>query len=269
MYLRFVLALAALVTASPLFAGPPQLVTQTVMVPQVTYKTITVQGMACKPEPRQTTVNVCRMVPETHLVNCMKTVVTPQTKSWTQTYTDCHMTFTDVPREVTVMVPHREQRQGVRTVCKPVAQQVMQTVCKDLGSYQARSYADCYGCTQTCQVWVPNIVTEQVPVTVWKPNYVEEPFQYDQIVCRAEPRQVVERVCKPVYETKTRQVSCVVPVCQQVPAQVPVTTYKPVTEQKVVNYTAMVPVPVTRQVTVPVCTLVPKTITCAVPGCCP
>src|SRR5262245_5224935 len=246
----------------------PQYVTKTVMVPQTTYKTITVQCMACKPEARQMTVNTCRLVPETTMVNCVKTICVPQQKTWVENYTVCHMTFEAAQKQVTVMVPHRELRQGVRTVCKPVATQVMQSVCKDVGQWTTQTYVDQCGCKQSCQVWVPNIVTEQVPVTVYKPNYVQEPFQYEQIVCQPEVRNVTVQIPKPVYETKSRQVSCLVPTFKQVEAQVPCTTFKTVVEPKVVNYTAMVPVPVTKQVTVPVCTLVPKTITCAVcPTC--
>jgi hypothetical protein len=248
--------------------APPQVVTQTVMVPQTTYKTITVQGLACKPELRQATIMACRLVPETTMVNCLKTVMEPQRRTWTESYTACRMTFETAQQQVTVMVPHRELRQGVRTVCKPVATQVMQTVCKDLGQWTTKSYVDTCGCPQTCQVWLPNIVTEQVPVTVWKPHFVEEPFQYDEIVCKPEVRNVTVQIPKPIYETKTREVSCVVPVCKQVEAQVPRTTYRKVTEPKVVNYTAMVQVPVTRQVQVPVCTLVPKTVACLVPAGC-
>jgi hypothetical protein len=177
------------------------------------------------------------------------------------------MTFDTAQQQITVMVPHRELRQGVRSVCKPVPTQVMQTVCKDLGQYAAKSFVDCYGCTQTCQVWVPNVVTEQVPVTIYKPQYVDEPYQYDEIVCRPEVRNVTVQIPKPVYEVKSRQMTCVVPVCKQVTAQVPVTTLRTVIEPKVVNYTALVPVPVTKQVQVPVCTLVPKTVQCLVPGC--
>jgi hypothetical protein len=248
--------------------APPQLVTQTVMVPQVAYKTITVQAMACKPEVRQATVMACRLVPETNLVNCQKTVVEWQRRSWTENYTACRMTYETAQQQVTVMVPHRELRQGVRTVCKPVAAQVMQTICKDVGQWTAKSYVDCNGCTQNCQVWQPNIVTEQVPVTIYQPRFVEEPYQYDEIVCRPEVRNVTMQIPKPVYEAKTREVSCAVPVCRQVPVQVPVTTYRKVAEPKVVNYTALVPVPVTKQVQVPVCTLVPKTVTCLAPGGC-
>src|SRR5438045_1590033 len=53
----------------------PQTVTCTVMVPQTTFKTVTVPGVVCKPEMRQQNVTVCRMVPETQMVNCSTTVV--------------------------------------------------------------------------------------------------------------------------------------------------------------------------------------------------
>jgi hypothetical protein len=228
-----------------------------VVVPQVTYKTITVQTMACKPETRQATVMACRLVPETKVVDCLKLVVEHQRRTWTENYTACRMEFDTVQKQVTVMVPHRELRQGVRTVCKPVATQVMQTVCKDMGQWTTQKFVDCYGCEQSCRVWAPNIVTEQVPVTVYKPTYAEEPYQYDEIVCRPEVRNVTVRIPRPVYQTKTREVSCMVPVCRHVPGQVPVTTYRKVVEPRVVNYTAMVPVPVTKQIQVPVCTLVP------------
>jgi hypothetical protein len=273
--MRSRLLLAALLVAPPAFGAgpveqlPPQVVTKTVMVPQVTYKTIAVPGYACKPEVRQATVQACRLVPETKMVSALRTVVEPQRRTWTEHYTACRMTFETVERQVTDMVPHRELRQGVRTVCKPVQAQAMKTVCKDLGQWTTKSYVDHAGCTQTCQVWLPNIVTEQVPVTVWKPQFVQEPYQYEAIVCKPVVRNVVARVPRPIFEPKTREVSCVVPVCRLVEQQVPCTSYRTVVEPKVINYTAMVPVPVTRQVTVPVCTLVPKTITYAIGGCGP
>ena len=221
--------------------------------PPPAYKTITVQDVVCKPEVRQMTVQACRLVPETRMVNCVKTVMVPERKTWTENYTVCRMTFETVQRDITVMVPHREVRQGVRTVCRPIPTQVMKKVCRDMGQWTAKTYIDHYGCEQTCQVWMPNIVTEQVPVTVLKPQFVEEPFQYDHIVCRPEVRHVTQRIPRPVYEPRSREVSCVVPVCKLVEQQVPVTTYRTVVEPKVVNYTAMVAVPVTREVVVPCC----------------
>jgi hypothetical protein len=245
----------------------PQLVTCTVMVPQMSYKTMTVPDVVCRPEVRQKNITVCRMVPETHMVRCAETIVVPEHRTATQPYTVCRMTYETAHRQITVMVPHTETRQAVRTVCRPVAVQETYTVCKDMGHCETRCYVDCCGCTHTCEVYVPNIVTEQVPVTVYKPQYTQEQYSYNVVVCRPEQRTISEQVAKPVYETRTREVSYVVPVAKQIERQVPRTTLRPVTENKVVNYTVMVPHRVDRQVTVPVCTMVAKQVTYAVQPC--
>jgi hypothetical protein len=254
---------------APLQAQAPQVVTCTVMVPQISYKTITVPQIVCTPEVRQQQVQVCRMVPETKMVNVVETVMTPERRVTTQPYTVCRMEMQTVTRNVTVLVPQVETRQGVRTVCRPVAVQEMQTVCRDLGGYQTQSFVDCCGCVQTCQVYVPNIVTEQRPVTVMKPQFVEEPFTYQAVTCRPETRTITEQIPKPVYETKTREVSYVVGVPRQIERQVPQTTLRPVMETKTVNYTALVPREVQKQVTVPVCTMVPKQVSYTLPACPP
>jgi hypothetical protein len=246
-----------------------QYMTRTVMVPQTTYKTFTVPDVVCKPEVRQQTVSVCRMVPETQMVNHVETVMVPERRTATQPYTVCRMEYQTVQKPVTVMVPQMETRQGVRTVCKPVAVQETRTVCKDMGGWNTRSYVDCYGCMHTCQAWAPNVVTEQVPITVYRPQMVQEAFTYEVVVCRPEQRMVTEQFAKPVYETQTREVSYIVPVAKQVQRQVPQTTLRPVVENKTVNYTVMVPQRVERQVTVPVCTMVAKQVAVAVPPCGP
>jgi len=252
---------------APMKEAAPQVVTKTIMVPHTTYKTITVPDVVCKPELRQKTVTVCRSIPETTFETCVETVMVPQTQFKTVNYTACRMEFDTVTRPMTVMTSHAEVRQGTRTVCKPVQTQEMRTVCRDLGQWSTKSYVDCYGCEQTCNVWLPNVVTEQVPVTVWKPQFSEEPYTYTEMVCRPETREVTEHIPRRVYETKTRQVACLVPVAKQVERRIPRTTFRQVTEEKVVNYTVMVPHHVQRQVQVPVCTLVPKQITVAVPTC--
>jgi hypothetical protein len=177
------------------------------------------------------------------------------------------MTFETVERPITVMVPHTEMRQGVRTVCQPVPVQIAKTVCRDVGGWDTKSYVDCHGCVQTCSVYVPNVITEQVPVTVLKPQMVEVPFTYPETVCRPETRTVTERIPRPVFETRTREVPFTVPVPRQVEKQVPVTTFRQVVEEKVVPYTEMVPVTVERTVRIPVCTMVPKTISYTLPVC--
>jgi hypothetical protein len=248
-------------------APAPQVITKTVLVPQVTYKTVTVQDVVCRPEVHQQTVTVCKLVPETQMTTCRATVMVPERRSQTVSYTDCRLEFENVSRDVTVMVPQMETRQAVRTVCKPVAVQETQTVCKDQGHWETKSYVDRFGCVQTCPVWIPRVVTEEVPVTVYKPQFVEEPYTYEAVICRPETRQITERVAKPVWETKTREVSCVVGIPKVIERQVPQTTFRPVVENKVVNFTKMVPVQVQRQVTVPVCVLVPRIVT--VPSCLP
>lgn len=254
---------------APAAAAAPQVVTCTVMVPQVTYQTITVPQTVCTPEVRQQQVQVCRLVPETKMVSVVDTVMEPQTRTMTQPYTVCRMTVESVTRQVTVLVPQVETRQGTRTVCRPVATTEMQTFCRDMGSLQTQTYVDCCGCPHSCQVWVPNIVTEQRPITVYKPQYVAEPFTYQAVTCRPETRTITEQVSKPVYETQTREVSYTVGVPKQVERQVPQTTLRPVMESKTVNYTVMVPHQVQRQVTVPVCTMVPKQVSYTVPSCPP
>jgi hypothetical protein len=245
-------------------AHAPQVVTKTIMVPHTTYKTITVPVVVCQPEVRQKTVTVCRSVPETTWQTCTETIMVPERRTKTVNYTACRMTYDTVTKNVTVMVPHSEVRQGTRTVWCPQTQE-MRTVCKDLGQWSTKSQVDCCGCQQSCQVWQPNVVTEQVPVTVWKPQFVKEPYTYTDIVCRPETREVTERIPKPVYEAKSREVAYVVPVPKQVERRVPRTTFRQVTEEKVVNNTVMVPHRVERQVQVPVCTMVPKQISYTVP----
>jgi YTV len=246
----------------------PQYVTCTIMVPQTTYKTITVPAVICRPETRQQNVTVCRMVPETQMVTCKSTICVPEQRTATQNYTVCRMVPETVSRQITVMVPQTETRQGTRTVCRPVAVQETRTVCKDMGHCETRCYVDCCGCTRTCEVWVPNIVTEQVPITVYKPQNYQENFNYQVTVCHPEQRTITQQVAKPVYETRSRQVNYTVPVAKQIERQVPQTTLRQVTENKVVNYTVMVPQKIERQVTVPVCTMVPKQVTYAVPPPC-
>jgi hypothetical protein len=239
------------------------------MVPQVSYKTITVPDVIYRPEVRQQTVQVCRLIPETQMVNTTGMICVPERRTATETYTVCHPVFENVNRQITVNVPYTETRQGVRTVCKPVAVQGTRTVCRDAGNWTTQSYVDCCGCTRTCQTWAPKMVTEQVPVTVYKPQMSQEPYTYTVVVCRPEQRAITDRIAKPVYETKTREVNYYVPVAKQVERQVPQTTFRQVTEDKVVNYTVMVPQRIDRQVTVPVCTMVPKQVTYTVPPCGP
>jgi hypothetical protein len=145
--------------------------------------------------------------PAAKTITCQMTVMVPEQRTQTVAYTECRMTFEDVTRTLTVLVPHVETRQAVRTVCKLVESQEMQTVCKDTGHWETREFVDPCGCKGSCPVWVPNVVTEQVQVTVYKPQFVEQPYTFQAVICRPEQRQVTQRIARPVYETKTREVT--------------------------------------------------------------
>lgn len=168
-----------------------------------------------------------RLVPELEWVSTVATVMVPERRTRMETYTECRMICETVVRDVTVMVPHSEVRHGTRTICKPVPVETTKVVRKDVGHWDTKGCVDCYGCKQTCQVWMPQIVSEEVPVTVWQPRFVEEPHSYDAIVCRGEVKQITERVAKPVYETKTREVSYYVTVPKQVEIRVPACSLAP------------------------------------------
>ncbi len=257
------------IQAPSVAACGPQTVTCTVMVPHTTYKQITVSETVCQPELRQKTIQVCRMVPETQMVSFTETVMVPERRTKMESFTSCRLTVENVARQIQVMVPHVETRQGMRTVCKPIAVQQMVTVCKDLGQWANSCYTDCGGCSHSCRVWLPKMVTQQVAVTVHRPQYSQEPYEYQVTVCRPETQTVNVQVAKPVYETQSREVAFYVPVPKQIERQVPRTTLRQVIEDKVVNYTVMVPHQVERQVTIPVCTLVPKQVTYTIAPCNP
>ena len=69
---------------------------------------------------------------------------------------------------------------------------------------------------------------------------------------------MVERVCKPIYETANRQVTEIVCVPTQVEKRFSVTYCREVLEPKTVQCTVMVPVIQQREVRVPVCTRSPS-----------
>lgn len=239
----------------------PQTVTKTIMVPHTEYRTMTVRHTVCKPVVHQKTVPVTCMIPETAVVTRTVPIVRPEARVKTVTYQVCHMNYEVVNETITVQVPHTEMRQGTRTICRPVTETVMRTVCQHTGHYAARTYTDCDGCVHTCHVWVPQIVTRQVPVAVTRPEYVEVPFEYPVIVCRPEERVITRHIPRQTYETKTRDVHYLVAVTHYVEKQFPKTVFRPVTQEKIVSYTEFVPEQVERLVTVPVCTMVPKTVT--------
>jgi hypothetical protein len=247
----------------------PHLVTRTIMVPERYYETESVAVTVCRPEYFDETVTVMRRVPDVRQVRVVHTVMEPRTEMRTVNYPVSIPTWRTVTWQVPVMVPYTEVRQGVRVVPKTVRETVMTTVCRDAGHYECRTYIDCRGCCHTCQVWVPQTVTEQVPVEVCRTEYEEQPYQYPVSLCRTEMRAMQDRVCDVHVEMRTKQVPYTYCVPRQVERIVNETTYRCVPEQKVVRRMAMVPHVEYRQV--PVCRtrMVPREITCVTcaPAC--
>jgi hypothetical protein len=234
------------------------------MVPQTYYETVTVPITICRPEVRSQTVTVMRRIPEVRAVRLVSTVMETRTEMRTVNYPVSIPTWRMVARQVPVMVPYTQMRQGVRTVARPVQETVMHTVCRDVGHFECRSYVDCCGCTHTCQVWVPQQVMEQVPVTVCRTEYDQVPYQFPVTLCRTEMRTIQDRVCDVHVEMRTKQVPYAYCVPRQVERVVNETYFRCVPEQQVVHHTVMVPHVEYRQR--PVCRtrMVPKEVTCMV-----
>jgi hypothetical protein len=236
------------------------------MVPETYYETQSVPVTVCRPQYHDETVTVMRRVPEVRQVRVVCTVMESKTEMRTINYPVSIPTWRTVTRQVPVMVPYTEVRQGVRTVARPVQETVMQTVCRDLGHYECRSYTDCCGCVHTCRIWVPQTITEQVPVTVCRVELEQVPYEYPVTLCKPEMRTIQDRVCDVHVEMRTKEVPYTYCVPRQVERVVNETYYRCQPEEKVVRRMVMVPSTEMRQV--PVCRtrMVPKEVRCLAYG---
>jgi len=264
-----------------------QVVQKTVMVPTMVPQTRVVTGCEYTCEVRERPVTVYRCVPEVRQVRQVYTVMVPQTRVREHVYNVAVPMMEEVEQPYTVCVPYQEVRQGVRKVCRAVEVQETRTVCRDLGCWeQSTCYKQiaplrwgcfgrlaCGGCAPVVccaqMVWVPNIVTEEVPVTVCKYETVDEPCEYTVTLYRTEQRTRRVKVCRYVTEQRRCQVQETVCVPQQRERLCNVTTYRTVAQQVTQRCTVMVPHQVQREVTVMVCQMVPKQVCCRVPvSCC-
>ena len=157
---------------------------------------------------------------------------------------------------------------------------VNQCVCDPCTGCMKTCQVQCPGFTTCCQVWVPQVVTEQVPCTTYKCEVVHKtvPVQvvrcvprtvvekYPVQVCKTVCQEVVEKypvqVCHYVCEQKVEKVpycECH-QVCETHSRQVPVTTYKTVQEVRTCKVAYCVPVKIAYQVDVCVPRCVSKTV---------
>jgi hypothetical protein len=288
--------------------GPTvQYVEKTICVPEWVTETrrVTVTRYRQEQRTENVLVNVC--VPVTTMVErqCVTYVPTYETRQCT--YSVQVPEWTDEQRTVTVMVPYTEQRQGTRRVCKTVTETVMQTVTRDCGHWETQMVevacapvrcfkccvrlrrcgarcgcCSCGGCGDPCppatqtvckQVWVPKLETVQVPVTVCRTQWVDEPCTYTVTACRPETRTVTVKVlhCRTEQRTRTYQ------VCQMKAETrtqtVPVTTYQTQQQTREVTRLVCIPEQVEQDVQVQVCRMVEKRVQlpvstgCCVPAC--
>ena len=288
----------------------PVCVEKVIQVPTWCTETRTIQCVECRPELRTNTITVMKRVPVVQTVDRQFTVMVPQVRTKTVFCTVAKPVWEEKQVQYTVMVPQVETKQGVRRVCRCVPVTEKRTVCKDNGHWEDREVTSCVRqvcyrkccvarlarrcgtccspcggsccdsccdscctCTETCKVWVPNIVQEEIDVTVMKPEVVEEPCEYTVTRCVPEVRTKTIRVCRMEYEQQQKEVQYVVCVPEVRTKKVCCTSYVCQPEQKTVTCTVMVPHVVQKQVQVPVCRMVCKTVkvpccpTC-VPTCC-
>jgi hypothetical protein len=260
----------------------------------------------CVPVQKQVQRVCTVMVPEQRTKMCQYTVCRPVVQQVERQYTVCVPQWRDEVRQYTAYVPTVETRQGVRRVCKTVTEDVVKTVCVDRGHWETQmvevscvtrrcglfGHRGCGGCCDPCctttvcqKCWVPNVVQEQVTVTVCKPQIVEEPCEYTVTVCKPEVRNCTVKVCDWKQEVRTmmcnvttyesdvvqKEVTYTVCVPQQKTWTETVTCYETQAEEVTRTVTVCVPHQVQKEVQVNVCRMVPKTVQVPVQcggGCC-
>jgi hypothetical protein len=245
----------------------PPACTKTVLVPRITYRSEAVSVLALQPRVVPQTVTMVRDVPEVRTVTRQVPELVPEERTFTETYTECRMAYEDVSREVVVMQPRVEERDGVRSMARPAFVQETRTISKDLGGWSEVQRVDTHGCVRVCRVWVPRIVEEQIPIDVLTLEAVETPVREEIVTFEPETRTVTERICKPVYETKTREVTETVCVERLVERQFDEVAWRRVAGEQVVN--RLVPEAVTeqRELLTSQRTLVPQSVTCPITAC--
>jgi hypothetical protein len=247
----------------------PHMVEKVVMVPQWGTEKRTVNVTQYTREQKTRTYTVNRCVPRVETVTKDVTVMVPvkKSKQVTETvhvphYREVEKQYTvrvpkfrtvekqvqvmvpqwkEVQKEFTVMVPEKQEKVGVRTVCRMEPTVVKKTFTRDEGHWDTQQVeipvahcnvparrglfrrvstdcgpggcgpVACDPCGDSCattkvvtrKVWVPNVVTETRDVKVMKPKMVQEEYKYYVTVCRPEKQVKNVRVCEMVPKTRT------------------------------------------------------------------
>jgi len=159
------------------------------------------------------------------------------------------------------------KKKGVRKVCRVKVSKEKRTVCRDLGCWQDREVSCCRKgcCTKICRVWVAKIVSEDVMVDVCQNVWVDEPYEWTEIVCK--PRVVEKKVKRLHYKRvkKTRTVHWTACETKRFTKKVKETHYECVMVKKPYKRCTYEPVLVDRVVTRTVCKMVTKKVMCKLP----
>ena len=231
-----VASLRPVVAGEPQPACEPRLVVKTILVPRITYKVAPMPLVTLQPQIAEKTVTLTRDVPEYRTVVRQVPVLVPEERTRIETYTECRMVEEEVSREVVVMRPHMEVRESIRGASRPVLIQETRTVSKDVGGWEVKRWTDAHGCVRACRVWVPRIVEEEITLTLPALEPIETPVQEEVVVFTPETKAITERICRPVIETKTREVPYTVCVEKLVERECTEVTWRREAQEEVVNY---------------------------------
>lgn len=273
--------------------------TYTVMVPE--QHTKQVKYYVCVPTVHQVEQKYYVCVPNRKQVEQTYTVMVPHVEERTGTRMVCEAYQEQVMRKVTrdlghwetqtVEVPcatvsacdsgcHRSVRRGLfrRRCGRGCSPCVSTSCCSPCGT------SECAPATRTVckRVWVPNVVTEEVPCTVTRYRQVPQEYKYHVTVCKPEQRTRSVTVCHYTREERTRTVNVTryhreertkdvtytVCVPHQKTDKVMVTTYKCEPKEITETVTVCVPHQVEKEVEVKVCKMVEQIVQVAVEKAC-
>ncbi len=279
-------------------SGCGGVVTRTVMVPHIEYETRIVKVTKYRPETRERTITVYKRVPRTREVTKQYRVMVPESKTKIVHYTTFKRVWETREKQYTVCVPRKVVKDGVRTVCQTVPVHDTVTVCEDHGHWEstADSCGDCGvscgsgcgrrfggfglfrrgGCGASCgtscdsgcgMTWFPNLVQREVPVTRYRRELVQVPYQYTATVYDREARTKTVRVPRCIPEKREKEVHYTAYRPETRTKTYQVTEYDCVPSQQVKTYQVMVPYVEEREVQVPVCRMVPREVTSPCSSC--
>jgi hypothetical protein len=225
----------------------------TILVPQVVLERRTVDVTEYRTEICERPVTIQKFVPETRTVRDLHVEMVTEVERRVETCVDYIPVWREVEREVRVLVPTVEKRTGTRRVCRRVQIEELCPQTVDRGEWVEVVDGDCVQ-----RVWKPELVTEQVPVLVWRNVIVDEPYEYSAVVHRPETRTIQVRVCGYVKQERQREfeVTTCVPRGRELVRNV--STYRTEKEQGVEQIPVLVPYTVQKEIDVPVCRLVPQ-----------